>query len=536
VATKRGADHPAVTFSLAEDLAVVPCDLAAVSTAAAGQDPVDRTRAAEPFPTFSEPPQPGDAVIFDLSAAVPRCAVRLELACDEAYGHGVDPLRPPLGWEAWDGGEWRELEDVTDTTAALNRPGEVVLHVPEWAPTATPTRLRCVIVARDVPAYRESPRIAAASADTIGGTAPAIHGEAIEDELLGTSTGHPRQRFLVQRPPLVGQEPLVVQSRHADGDEEYAEVESFADSDEQSLHVTVDRSSGEIVFGPSIREGAEARPTQRGKIPPPGAQLWVRRYVTGGGEEGNVARGELRILKTTVPFVTRVENRGPALGGAAAESVEDACARGPIALRTRERAVTAEDYEYFALRAVDAVGRVRCVPPPHEEPGAPAQIVLVPELGDSDGAPSLAELVVPNDVKEAVRAELESRRVLGARFVVRDATYRGVRVDALVRVLPGYAAAEVAERATQALHAYFHPTRGGSDGRGWAFGRDVYDGMAYMVLQRVAGVEIVQDLKLYPVDLANGAIGDDSQRIPLPADAMLVSGDHRVAVVEEKDE
>ena len=39
------------------------------------------------------------------------------------------------------------------------------------------------------------------------------------------------------------------------------------------------------------------------------AHLRLSVYRTGGGERGNVSVGQIRVLKTSVPYVARVENR-----------------------------------------------------------------------------------------------------------------------------------------------------------------------------------------------------------------------------------
>jgi hypothetical protein len=167
-----------------------------------------------------------------------------------------------------------------------------------------------------------------------------------------------------------------------------------------------------------------------------------------------------------------------------------------------------------------------------EDPGGPARVVLVPRMAAPGlTPPSPDRLVVEEDVKRKVRDAIEEKRVLGARFVVQDARYQTVRVDALVRVLPGFDEHEAVAVSTQALHQLFHPTHGGVDGRGWVFGRAAYSGMAYVVLQRLPGIDIVQELKLYPVDNETGKIGREQQRIELEPDAVVVSGDHRVAAL-----
>ena len=43
------------------------------------------------------------------------------------------------------------------------------------------------------------------------------------------------------------------------------------------------------------------------------------------------------------------------------EDIEAAKIRGPILLRTRDRAVTTEDFEHLAREAAPELARVRCV-------------------------------------------------------------------------------------------------------------------------------------------------------------------------------
>jgi predicted phage baseplate assembly protein len=116
-----------------------------------------------------------------------------------------------------------------------------------------------------------------------------------------------------------------------------------------------------VHFPPAVRE-ADGSLRGFGAVPPKGAPLRVPEYLTGGGPAGNVAARTITVLRTTVPFVDRVENRRAAHGGVDGETIEEAKERGPLALRTRDRAVTAEDYEQLARRAAPGIARVRCVP------------------------------------------------------------------------------------------------------------------------------------------------------------------------------
>ena len=97
-------------------------------------------------------------------------------------------------------------------------------------------------------------------------------------------------------------------------------------------------------------------------MPPLGARLRLAAYRVGGGRRGNVARGLVRVLKTSVPYVARVENRHPAVGGADGETMADAKLRGPLVLRSSGRAVTAEDFEVLARDVAPDAARVACLP------------------------------------------------------------------------------------------------------------------------------------------------------------------------------
>ena len=72
---------------------------------------------------------PGDALLLGFARSLAGVALRLSVSA-VAQGIGVDPLRPPLAWEVWNGEAWIAADVFTDTTGGLNRSGEIVLMVP----------------------------------------------------------------------------------------------------------------------------------------------------------------------------------------------------------------------------------------------------------------------------------------------------------------------------------------------------------------------------------------------------------------------
>ena len=116
-----------------------------------------------------------------------------------------------------------------------------------------------------------------------------------------------------------------------------------------------------MVFGPAVRH-QDGSVLQFGAVPAKAAIVQLQSYRTGGGSRGNVAPGAITISRSSIPYVSSVENRRAAAGGVDGETVEEAKVRGPIQIRTRNRAVTAHDYEQLTMEAAPR-GRPSSLPP-----------------------------------------------------------------------------------------------------------------------------------------------------------------------------
>src|SRR5690606_3040585 len=109
VASLRTETDDPVVFAAERKLTVVPCELRHLLVQHKGESPVVRTHdlgeADKDLLCFAESPNPGDCMLLGLSAAVPHCAVALNLD-SRVDGVGVDPRQPPLVWEAWTADGW----------------------------------------------------------------------------------------------------------------------------------------------------------------------------------------------------------------------------------------------------------------------------------------------------------------------------------------------------------------------------------------------------------------------------------------------
>ncbi|MEU9293868.1 putative baseplate assembly protein [Streptomyces sp. NPDC048266] len=555
VSTGRTETEEAVVFATTADLTVVPCTLTHLVRQEAGGTPEDRSQdllGGEDVPAFSPSPRVGDLLLFGLSAAVPDCLLVLDLD-SRVDGVGVDPRRPPLVWEAWTAAEgWVACEVDEDSTGGLNRPGEVVLHLPSGHAVsrlggheAGWVRCRVVEPAEGLPSYSESPTVRAAGAFTIGGTVRAAHAETVRDESLGESEGVAGQRMRLAHAPVVDRPPLLLQvAERADGGadeedeagwQEWSVVRDFASSRLGDRHVTLDATTGEIAFGPCVRQ-PDGTLRQFGAVPPKGAAIRAVRYGTGGGRAGNVARSTITVLRSSIPYIARVENREAARGGVDGETVEEAKSRAPISLRAQERAVTARDYEELAHRAAPEAARISCLAADAAEAGENAvRVLVVPQaVPDRGGRLRFEQLVPGEELLSRVTGFLDERRPLGTRLAVGPPFYQGVTVVATLHSFRAAEAERVRAEALDVLYAYLDPLRGGAHGEGWPFGRPLRAGEVFAALQRVPGVELVDEVLLHPADPLTGRRGETTDRIELSPSALLFPFDHRVRVIEAR--
>ena len=538
VATPRTDISDPVVFSTTRELAIIPCEFAHAVTQANQGPAVDTTMALGRggFRAFSASPVVGDSLLIGLSEAVPSCAVLLRLDC-RVSGRGVDPRRPPIVWEALTDEGWRRCHSL-DQTGGLNKPGDVILHVPGNHQTKVIARgragwLRCQLIEAppDVPTYVESPTVIAIEAQTIGGTAPTINAEIVHSEILGRSDGTPAQRFPLQRRPIVASdEPLALTVLVGDEEQTWTEVKHFALSGPEDRHFRIDAYAGEVFFGPALRMvGGDLG--RHGAIPPAGAVLRLESYRTGGGQAGNVAKGQVRVLKTSIPYISRVENRSPAIGGAEAETLEDAKARGPLLLRSRGRAVTAKDFEDLARDIAPEVARVECV----AEQGSGVRVLVVPHVASGDiGQIEWDDLNPPWQILERINNSLDELRLVGTRVAVHPPDYVWLTVVVSVSSRPRFDPADVRTDVLRALYRLYHPLIGGPDGTGWPLGRSVQSHEVHAALAGIPGVDLSREVHvaLRPADAETGRHLAAVERMDLPATGLVFSYDHQVRVTK----
>ena len=349
----------------------------------------------------------------------------------------------------------------------------------------------------------------------------------LELVLIGVGSGRPGQEVTLP------QAPVQVESfrlyTHAGGAwQEWARRDDFDASGRTDSHFVLETTSGEITCG----DGESGRVFQAGA-------LILAAYRATRAAAGNVAAGKVTrpaktprnalwfvglsdTVKDQLPHI--VTNRVPAIGGRAAEELSHAIGRALETQYAHERlldlraetkcqtldqvdrnrvrtlpvptrAVNLLDIERLALDVPGTrVARARVWAGVHlaypclQAPGV-VTVVVVPDMPIAKPEPSQGLL-------EAVKHYLDRRCMVCTRLEVVGPQYLEVRVSARVRTRPHTNATRIRTKVLEALDAFLDPRRGGPDGLGWPFGRDIYRSEILQVIDSVPGVDHVLELSL----------------------------------------
>ena len=493
---------------------------------------------------------------------------------------GINPDNPPLRWEVWTGSEWQEenilRERLDDRTRgfSFDRLGEaapnpeqegadIILHLPQQWPVAEfgdyqGHWIRCVYIEPDRQqqqfGYQRSPEITGLSVRAIGGVVNASECITLTQELLGVSNGKPSQVFELRGKPVLArtaEEHIRIQLPNGDA-EDWQEVEHFGDSHADACHYLIDSQSGQVQFGPLIREPSQLQrqthergqvqswgrsvyrrqqlntnplpetetipavleahdrhqERQYGRVPPMGAEIYMTAYRVGGGSRGNVQEKKLTVLKTAIPYVKRVVNYAPAEGGTDKESLDEAVMRVPTLLRTRKTALTPEEFERTTDQFVGSrqVHRAHCVTASHLASAGVVHILVIPtpvakrQLGVYAGLHPDQLQFSPTELSE-LQMHLDIHKALGIRVKPDVPDYVGVQIRAQIIPHPQYVApaeqAQAQQRLSDRLYHFLSPITGGFEKAGWPLGRPVRSSDIIALLQDAPEVQYVGDVRLF---------------------------------------
>jgi predicted phage baseplate assembly protein len=460
----------------------------------------ENTESTPGFQPFGPAAHDGSAVLlgFDYDQAFPPVEINLAVwtlqdsAQPASFKCGL-PDTPSFGpatlrWEFWNGSAWQSLSLLKDETRAFTRSGHIYLKTPDKGMQTTiilpePKALYWIRARVERSQYERPPQLLAIRTNTVA----VRQAETVRDEVLGGSNGRRDQVFRLANAPVL-HDALRLEVDEGSGDELWTRVDDFFGSAPTDRHYVLNRTTGEIRFGDG----------RNGSIPVanaanPEGNIIAREYRFGGGKRGNVAAQAIKTLTTAISGIDddKVANLFAADSGRDEETLAEVKKRAPHSIRSRCRAVTAEDFTYLAMQAA-TIKRAKALPLYHPDfPGVKVPgvvtVIVVPDGNGPAPTPSAGTL-------RTVCAYLDQRRLLTTELYVISPTYQRVEIHAEVIVNDQADLAEVKQGIEAALLTYFHPLTGGEDGQGWPFGGTIYYSRVNQRIFTVAGVQSISRL------------------------------------------
>jgi len=353
-----------------------------------------------------------------------------------------------------------------------------------------------------------------------------------EQRWLGQSNGLPGQSFELPVHPLLGTDFILQVGKRSklSGElqwQDWQAVDDFDASKPSDCHYVLDEEQGLIHFGNN----------ENGVIPERGEEpnLLLLSYRTGGGIRGNVKEYEINRLPEENSELNSlpVANRRPAYGGTSPETISEAHLRFKAERQRPYRTVTADDFEALALLTPGLrVARVKAVPLykpgmrnyPEQQALAQVTVAVVPY------SEALTPLPSPG-FRETVLRHLNRHRLLSTEIHVVAPDYVRVSVYAEVVVAPGTVRAQ--EKIAQELDSFLQPLNRLDLRQGWPFGRTVYRGDIYEVINRISGVEYVKELWL--VAEGSGIRRELGGDVELPPCGLVYPGEHEIEIINRND-
>lgn len=485
------------------------------------------------FQPFAAPEENQPACYLGFDSPFSPNAVSVYVDVEEA----VLTTKPQVVWEYWNGAKWKNL-GIQDGTVNFTESGIVEFIGPADAVKKSLFKAEaCWVRARLE--QGDKPQILGIYLNTVwaGNTI------TLTNELLGSSTETPNASFKLSRYPVLDGLQIEVREPERPSDEDlkilFAEegedtvspvqegegnarekwvrwhrVNHFLFSGKKSRHYVVDWFSGRVQFGDGIR----------GMVPPAGrGNIRAKCYRAGGGSKGNVAKNSVTVLKRAIPFVDKAFNVDSGGGGSDGETVDHVKVRGPQTIKNRDRAVTWEDYEWLAREASFQVARARCLPARSKDDAGTVRLILVPSSDDPKPYPSQGLI---RQVKDYVSTHM--RRIATADLVIAGPKYVEISVSANIIPERLEEADLVRRQVKEGLTEFFHPLRGGPDGNGWEFGRDVFVSEVSRVIEDTDGVHHAED-----VEICSSFYDDGRAAVSMPPDHDLTRLIYQVDIGEE---
>ncbi len=334
-------------------------------------------------------------------------------------------------------------------------------------------------------------------------TVIAVNSTTTQNEILGSGNGIADLKlYFTKTPVLTGDiveilEPFrpiesknlnnITSIQNDSGEEEiwvqWQPIDDFALASPLDTVYVLDRQTGEITFGNG----------QQGMIPPKGRNnIIAREYSSGGGKPTDLNIGTIQDLKTAIAGIDSVTNPVAPVGGMDKEKQEKTVKLAPYRMKSRDRAVAAEDYMVLVQQASQDIAKSNCL---YNE--NTIKVIIVPK---SESRMPQPDTGLTNDIQQYIQKR--TLITLSDRIQVLGPGYEYINVTVELK-LGDEADFEVKNAIETSLTAFLMPLTGQTDKQGWDFGATITTAEIAVIISNTQGVEDIIEIKIVSKDTAN---------------------------------
>lgn len=274
-------------------------------------------------------------------------------------------------------------------------------------------------------------------------TVLAEQGETVDEDYLGSSNGSPNQTFELTFDSVIT-DSVHIYVDEGEGFIEWKKVDSFLDSEMGDRHYILnvdDFDKCHVQFGNSIR----------GKIPAVFDNNIMASYRTGGGTIGNVKEGAVTEIESEIG-ADECFNLAPVTLAHDKETIESIKYNAPAKWRTRDRAITLQDYKDLILSSVWG----------HEKFFAYDNVIALNSSTDSLGVDIYYQLKPGYSMTNELFAETSSfiteRKIIGTSFTINPYIPYPVNIKGALLINKDYTPADVVDEVKKYINdEYFAP-------------------------------------------------------------------------------
>jgi len=341
-------------------------------------------------------------------------------------------------------------------------------------------------------------------------TVTAVNSTTTQNEVLGSGEGTADLKLdFIKTPILTGEVIEILEAfrpiesknlnkknittlQNEAGEEEiwvqWLAIDDFALASPLDTVYVLDRLTGQITFGNG----------EQGMIPPKGrSNIIAKQYSSGGGKPTDLNIGAIQDLKTAIAGIDSVTNPVPPFGGMDKEKQEKALKQAPYRMKSRDRAVAAEDYMALATEASQDIAKSHCLYDAEK-----IKLIIVPKSESPKPQPD-------TELANYIQQYLQQRSLITIsdriQVVGPDYEYIDVYVTLKIGDEPSFLVKNAIETS---LTEFLMPLTGGGhkDKPGWDFGAVIATAEITSIISNIKGVEQINCLEIVSKNAVTGRV------------------------------